>query len=151
MGKENPLKGIDLFEGLGDEQLEAIRAVAEPREYDIGQTVFEEGDAGTHLYCVVDGRAEISVALAGASEQAPVHVAVPGTVFGEFVLFDRGQRSATVRAVKRLSILALSADGLERLFAADPACGYRVMHNLCRVLIERVNKTTRELRSSLMW
>jgi hypothetical protein len=53
--------------------------------------------------------------------------------------------------VKPLEILAVSDTALREIFDEDPKAGYRVMDNLCRILVGRVQKTTNELRSSLMW
>jgi CRP-like cAMP-binding protein len=151
MAKANPLAGIRLFAGLDDGQLARIADAGEHVEYELGDTIFEEGDAGTRLCCLIDGRVEISVALGGATEQVPVHTATAGSVFGEFVLFETAPRSATVRATKPAKVLAIEAEALRAIFAADPKAGYRTLDNLCRILVDRMRKTTRELRSSLMW
>jgi len=151
MGKSHALDNVRLFAGLEPQQLEAITAAGEPRSYDIGETIFAEGDPGTHLYCVCAGRVEITLALGNQADQAPVHVATDGSVFGEFVLFETVARTATARAVKPVEILAIGAAELRAVFAADPEAGYRVMDNLCRILVGRIQKTTKELKSSLMW
>ncbi len=151
MAKGSQLAEIKLFKGLSNDQLARIEAAGELVEYDIGDTIFEEGNKGTHVYCLVSGRVEISLALGSTSEQAPVHTATPGSVFGEFVLFDKCNRSATARAIKSASILTIDADSMRGIFAEDPQAGYKTMDNLCMILIERMSKTTHELRSSLMW
>lgn len=151
MAKSHPLSGVKLFADLDDNQLEAINRVGEIDELDVGASVFTEGDAGTHLYCLLDGRVEITLALDGQAEQAPVHVAVPGSVFGEFVLFETEARTASARVVKPVQIFSIGAEELRRVFADDPATGYRVMDNLCRILVGRIRKTTKELKASLIW
>jgi CRP-like cAMP-binding protein len=151
MAKSHPLAQIKLFDRLGPEQLEALERVGEVKQYEVGDTIFAEGDPGTHLYCVLDGRVEITLALGDQTDQAPVHVVVPGSVFGEFVMFATEARSATARAVKPVSIFTVGAEELRQVFGEDPTCGYRVMDNLCRILVGRIRKTTKELKASLMW
>jgi CRP-like cAMP-binding protein len=151
MAKKHPLSEIKLFAALGEAQLEAVGQIGEFKQHGVGDVIFAEGDAGTHLYCVIDGRVEITLALDGQAEQAPVHVAVPGSVFGEFVLFHSEARTASARAVKPVEIFSVGADELRGLFAEDPACGYRVMDNLCQILVGRIRKTTKELKASLIW
>ena len=151
MATQDPLKEIKLFGGLTEEQRGAIERAGEIREYEAGDTIFSEGDEGTHIYGVLSGRVEISVALSNAAEQVPVHVATDGSVFGDFVLLERLPRSATVRAIKEVEVFAIAADDLEAVFQQEPGVGYTVMRNLCRILVERMRKTTTELRSSLMW
>ena len=79
------------------------------------------------------------------------HMAVPGSVFGEFVLFQTEARTASARVVKPVKIFVIGAKELRDVFAADPATGYRVMDNLCRILVGRIRKTTKELKASLIW
>ena len=147
----HPLSKIRLFAGLSDEQLDAIEGAGERRKYAAGDTLFTEGEEGTHVYCLVSGRVELSVAMSDQTEQVPVHVATVGSVFGEFVLFEQRPRSATARAVRGAHVLAVTAEDMHAAFVADPAAGYVVMHNLCNILVERMRKTTGELRASLMW
>lgn len=145
------LENVRLFEGLSPQQLTRIEAAGQMRDYSIGDTIFQEGDEGTHVYCLLEGRVEISLALGDTGDQAPVHTSTPGSVFGEFVLFQSVKRSATARATKQVEILAVDVDALRRFFDEDPQAGYKTMDNLCRILVERISKTTSELRSSLMW
>jgi CRP-like cAMP-binding protein len=145
------LAGIKLFAGMDDGQLAAVEAAGELLRFEAGDTVFAEGDEGADLYCVIEGRAEITVALGGATEQAPVHMAAPGSVFGELSLCHDGPRTAMVRVVKDAEILRVGREALQALFERDSHAGYLVMGNLCRILSERMCKTTRELRASLMW
>ena len=151
MAKSHPLKEIRLFAGLSDLQLDAVEEAGDLRKYEAGDTLFSEGEEGTHVYCLLAGRVELSVAMGDLTEQVPVHVATPGSVFGEFVLFERRPRSATARAVRGVHVLAVGAEALHAVFVEDPAAGYVVMHNLCNILVDRMRKTTGELRASLMW
>jgi len=151
MAKAHPLSKIRLFAGLSSEQLDAIERAGERRKYSAGETLFAEGEEGAHVYCLLSGRVELSVAMSDQTEQVPVHVATPGSVFGEFVLFEQRPRSATARAVRGVHVLAVAAEDMHASFVVDPQAGYVVMHNLCNILVERMRKTTSELRASLMW
>ena len=148
---QDPLKDIKLFDGLTEEQLATIQQAGEVREYEAGETIITEGEEGTLIYGILSGRVEISVALSNTAEQMPVHVAAAGSVFGDFELFERQPRSATVRSIKEVALFAISAEDLEGIFQEDPMVGFIVMRNLCRILVDRMRKTTTELRSSLMW
>jgi len=151
MAKKHPLSVVRLFDGLNDKQLAAIEAVGEYRDFTDGDTIFTEGDPGTHMYAVINGRVQLEVALSGTSEQVPVHVSATGSVFGEFVLFEKEPRSASARALKSVHAFAATAEELDRVFSTEPGVGYVVMKNLCRIQVERMRKTTSELRASLVW
>lgn len=151
MNKEHPLSQIRLFAGLAAEQWAAIEEVGEHRTYDEGETIFAEGDEGTHLYAVLKGRVQLSVGLRGQTEQVPVHLSAPGSVFGEFVLFERVPRSASAQAYRGTRVFVVTAEEMESIFAQDPSAGHVVMRNLCAILVGRMRKTTTELRASLTW
>jgi len=145
------LKQVPLFEGLSDEQLEAIAARGEQRSLAEGDLVFEEGSEGHEMFVLLDGRVQITIEMSRASEQAPVHTVVEGHVFGEFALLTGIERSATARALKDSTCFVLSREGFEALAAQDPHFGYQVLKRLTEVLVGRMVKTTRELRASLMF
>lgn len=151
MAKTSVIKDVRLFQSLEQNQLSVIESKGELRSYKIGDTVFNQGDSGTHLYCIINGRIEISMTMGETNEHAPVHVATSGSIFGEFVLFENKTRSAAARATKPTEIFAITADHLREIFQKDPTSGYLVMDNLCRILVGRMGKTTKALRSSLMW
>ncbi len=151
MSKEHRLSPIRLFAGLSDEQLAEIDAAGEFRTYGEGETIFSEGDEGTHLYAVTKGRVQLSVGLRGQTEQVPVHVSTPGSVFGEFVLFEKLPRFASAQAYRGTEVFVVTAAEMEAVFTKDPAAGHRVMRNLCSILVSRMRKTTTELRASLTW
>ena len=76
------LARIRLFAGLQDVHLGEIAKLAEVRKYDAGDTVFHEGDAGTHLFCVVSGRVELCLTiLEQRGDQVLVDAAVEGIRF----------------------------------------------------------------------
>jgi CRP-like cAMP-binding protein len=145
-----PLLENDLFVGFSKADLKKIEAAGELRRYKPGKTIFVEGDDGTHIFCIVSGRVEISIGL-GRMDEAPVHVGTPGSVFGEFILFDGNRRTATARAVKPVKLLAIKNTELQKVLEENPAMGYRLMRNLCTILVGRICKTTDDLRASLTW
>ncbi len=151
MARAHPLSKIRLFAGIPDEDLARIEAAGETRTYPDGETLFSEGDAGTHMYAVLEGRVQLSVALHDKTEQAPVHIATRGSVFGEFVLFETNPRSATAMALKPVRAFAVTAEDLQVIFEASPEVGLTMMRNLCTILVDRMRKTTTELRASLVW
>ncbi|MBT3219950.1 MAG: cyclic nucleotide-binding domain-containing protein [Proteobacteria bacterium] len=146
------LSEVELFHGLSSKQLSAIKGAGSTKQLAAGATIFTEGDDATHVFCVLHGRVEVTITLGDHHDQAPVHVCTPGDVFGEFALFHQvDQRTATVRALKEVSIFCIENSCLKLEMESDHELGYRVMHNLSAILVRKISKTTRELRASLMW
>jgi CRP-like cAMP-binding protein len=71
---------------------------------DPGSVVFAAGDHGDRFYVIADGRASVVV---GAE---PVRTLEPGDFFGEIALLRDVPRTATVRAVTALRLLALDRE-----------------------------------------
>ncbi|MBI3863641.1 MAG: FAD-dependent oxidoreductase [Planctomycetia bacterium] len=74
--------------------------------YEPGEAVFLQNDVGDAFYMILDGEVEISREDEG---QPPQRLAVmrAGEFFGEMALLGRQPRSATVRALTPLTVLAL--------------------------------------------
>ena len=151
MGKEHRLAVVKLFAELTNEQLDAIEAVGSFRDYGVGEIIFAEGDAGTHLYAILEGRVQLSVWLPDKSEQVPVHIATHGSEFGEFVLLEDKPRSASAATMKPTTVFVVTAGELDSVFSKNPVVGWKVMRNMCRIQVERMRKTTAELSASLGW
>jgi CRP/FNR family transcriptional regulator, dissimilatory nitrate respiration regulator len=79
-----------LFNGLSEEQLNDVAAIAVERRYDKGQTIFMEGDDGDGFYIVAEGQVKIFKVSIEGKEQI-LHIYGPGHPFGEVPVFS-GQR-----------------------------------------------------------
>ena len=98
------LRRIPIFAPLPPPQLERLaRALVEVR-VDPGSVVFAAGDHGDRFYVIAEGRAAVDVA------GEPVRTLEPGDFFGEIALLRDVPRTATVRALTGLRLLALDRD-----------------------------------------
>ena len=61
MASVDILQQIDIFEDLGDEQLEGIARLCEEKTYNIGEFIFHENTSSGELYVIVDGLVDIQV------------------------------------------------------------------------------------------
>lgn len=73
--------------------------------FEPGELVFREGDLGDFVYMIRRGRAEV-VRQTESGEQS-LAILGPGECFGEMAVLDKKPRSATVRCLDALDILAL--------------------------------------------
>jgi CRP-like cAMP-binding protein len=145
------LKKAPIFENLTDDQLKKIAARGEEKSVEEGDLLFKEGDTGNDAYVVLDGRIQITVAMDRPTEQAPVHTVTEGGILGEFALVSDHERSASARASKDTRLFVFSREAFIAIGEEDPKLGYRVLFDLSQILVGRLIKTTRELRSSLMF
>ena len=101
-------------------QLKTDKPVGMRREhFEPGETVFREGDRGDWLYVVVDGEVEVLKEVPGRG-QALLRRLGPGECFGEIALVSDRARSATVRSVTGVNLLAVDREAFQALFSSLP-------------------------------
>ena len=83
------------------------------------EVVFREGDRGDWLYVVLDGEVEISRSIPGGGD-TPITRLGRGECFGQIALVSDRPRSATVRSVTALDLLAVDRDAFQALFSNFP-------------------------------
>jgi serine phosphatase RsbU (regulator of sigma subunit) len=82
--------------------------------YPAGQVIFEEGQAGSEMYVVMDG--EVLISVEGASMVSLGR----GSIFGEMALVDDQPRSATATAVVDSVLLPVDLDQFLKLIQESP-------------------------------
>jgi len=105
---------VPAFEQLGAAELGAVAAVAVPRSFAAGESVFLEGDGSNTCYVVRGGRARAIREYAGG-RQITLATFGPGDIFGELAMFDDELRSASVEATENLTVLAILGSDMRRL------------------------------------
>src|SRR5205807_9603522 len=101
---------LDLFLPPDIVQLKTERAFGVRREYfEPGQVVFREGDRGDWLYVVTEGEVEVTKRVPGESDVTLRRLG-PGECFGEIALVSEQARSATVRSLTGVNVLAVDRD-----------------------------------------
>ena len=127
----NVLRQAALFEGLSQEELQAIAALCQSRSFRSGETITTQGEHGDELFVVSQGFVEVTLTDPGGGEPRIVVQLGPGQIVGEMSLVDRGPRSATVRALTDGAMLhALKRDAFLQLCQTNTHLGYLVMRNM---------------------
>jgi CRP/FNR family transcriptional regulator, cyclic AMP receptor protein len=86
------LAAIRLFSDLPDSELDALTAIARELEFDLGDTLAQQGDFGHCVFAIESGTA---VVKQGDETLGSVG---PGDVVGEIAVLASGRRSASVVA-----------------------------------------------------
>ena len=130
------LRSIPLFDGLLDEDLQALAATLERRSYQAGEMVFAMGDAGSAMYIVESG--DVNIHLPGeASRRISLKDIARGEYFGELALFDAKPRSASALATTDAVLLELHSSTLEHYLERRP----RAARAILRTMSERLRET----------
>jgi CRP-like cAMP-binding protein len=134
------LAKIDLFSGLPMIHLRRVLNIGTEEQYQKGDTVFSEGDAGDQFYLILDGAVRISRFVPGMGEEA-LTVLRPGSYFGEMSLLDEAPRSATVIVHERCRLFMVRRRDLEDLLFVDRDLAYELLWNFVRTLSRRLRAT----------
>ena len=103
-----------------------------------GDTVFDEGDLGDHLYVIQSG--EIELAREGDEDRRVVARLGPGDFFGELSAVAGQRRSTRAVAVKQTRVLELDRATLEAMCLAQPEIAMRMIRILVSRLVEAENR-----------
>ncbi|MES1242454.1 MAG: cyclic nucleotide-binding domain-containing protein [Acidobacteriota bacterium] len=107
-----------------------------------GDYVFREGELGTEMYIIHEGKVEI-LSGTGSSEQL-LSVLEKGDFFGEMSILEDLPRAASARAVTDVKLLQINGSTFDQLLRNNPEIAVRMMRKLAR----RLRETDELLRSS---
>jgi CRP-like cAMP-binding protein len=141
------LEGLEVFGGLGPDELEKVAELMSEVSVGAGEWIFLEGDAGDTLYIIQEGSVDITQRITDELERTLVTLPA-GAVFGEMVLVDPGVRSAGARAAEDCRMLALVRRDFFELAANDPDLGIKVFLNLAILLTGRLRRTNIAMRQA---
>ena len=123
------LKGVELFRGLDNAQLQRIIGIGQEETYQQGQVIVSQGEPGDKMYIISKGQVEVRVDTKGSAHTA-VYLG-EGQVFGEMALLERASRSATIVASRGGTVVqSFPGDKFEALWQSDTAIGYIMMRNM---------------------
>jgi len=104
--------------------------------YADGEVIIRQGEIGDCMHVIQEGQVEILRDIDGKHLRMATLGA--GEFFGEMALFERIERSATVRAVGSARILTIDKTTLLRRIQEDPGLAFRMLESLChRIRTER--------------
>lgn len=141
-GAEEFLRGLPLFAGLDQEQIEKVAARIHRREFAPGVTLFHQDMPGTMMYMIESGSVRV-VSIGRTGLELTLNVLGPGEIFGELSILDGQQRSATAITLAPTAIWLLSQADLLKFMNDYPL----VNQAMVQLLVDRVRATARRLEA----
>jgi CRP/FNR family cyclic AMP-dependent transcriptional regulator len=127
-------------QGISRRELITLAAFSKERHFASGAPLFNEGDEGSEMYVVLEGRVIISKHIPGAGEEA-LAILERGDFFGEMSLIDGEPRSADARAHGGpLTVLALDQETVREVLALDSHAALELLQLLCRLIANRLRE-----------
>jgi CRP/FNR family transcriptional regulator, cyclic AMP receptor protein len=147
------LKKVALFEGLTQAQLLKVASISTPMEFEGSASIFKEGDIGTTMYVIAEGKVRISKKVPGAGEEA-LAILEKGQYFGEMAIIEDTPRSADAIAHIPCTVWSIDRTKLDQLMFTDKDLGYSLLWTFVRTLSERLRETNEKLKAffaASMW
>ncbi|WP_028583486.1 cyclic nucleotide-binding domain-containing protein [Desulfogranum mediterraneum] len=122
------LRGLDIFEPLDEDSLRDLSALLELKEYGANKIILKQGEPGTSLYILVQGRA----AVVGTEGQTLSEMGV-GDVFGEMSLLSGEPVTTSIHSREPTKLASLSSKDFKHVLNKYPV----LQVFFYRLLVER--------------
>lgn len=124
------LKKVNIFSETTDDILVQIASVVKEKKYKPGQNIFKKGDEGDAMFIIGEGSVRVHD---GNHVLSRLNA---GQVFGEFALFDKEVRSASVTADENTTLLKLEQNDFFTVMADK----VEVTKGVLRKVIRRIRE-----------
>jgi CRP/FNR family cyclic AMP-dependent transcriptional regulator len=136
------LQQVEIFQGLSEEELEALAATSSSRAFPKNTVVIHENDPADSLFIIESGKVKVYCSDKNGKEFI-MNTQGEGDYFGELALLDDSTRSASVRTVEKSSFCIIFKDDFNRVLDEHP----KIARQLIRNLSQRVRKLTGDVKS----
>lgn len=139
-----------IFVGLEAEDIAALRGIMKLEQYDAGDLVFAEGEAGDRLFVLAEGAVSIWLRTADGDEIRVSEVPAGG-FFGEMAIFDRAPRSASCRCTAPSRLLSLSSADFASFSRDRPRAASLIMQRMLGIQAARLLDTGSLAAQMVQW
>lgn len=129
----NRLAGIDLFEGVSEEDLLTIESECHFQRHKAGEEIFNRATDNRDVFFVIAGRVRIVNFSVSGREVAYAEIAA-GTYFGELSAIDGEPRSASIVAFEDCLLASLERNAFLNVLRRHPATGLKVLQRMAGII-----------------
>jgi CRP/FNR family cyclic AMP-dependent transcriptional regulator len=120
------LRKVAIFADLSEAELQFLAERAVPRDFEIGEIVFSEGEPCAGLFVVETGALRIFKSSPSGREQV-LSIEGPGASVAELPVFDGGNYPASTSAAKPTRVLFVSKQDFYSLCLVHPKVALKVL------------------------
>src|SRR3979490_1185253 len=121
------LKMNPMFADLGADELQRISGLCHTQNLNLGEMLFQKGDAGDALFGVRRGQIRIATGAAAGS-RLPLNFLGPGDLFGEVAVLDGQSRTADATAGEPTELFVLRREDFLSHLERGPKGGVKIIH-----------------------
>jgi CRP/FNR family transcriptional regulator, cyclic AMP receptor protein len=131
------LKSVNIFSSVPEAQLVDLATIVESVEFEAGEIIMNQGDLGSSMYIVVDGKVRF---FDGDNE---LGVSGNRAVFGELSALDPEPRAASVQALEDCTLLRVDGESLYEMMSGNKEVTRGIIHVLCEYTRDNLARATR--------
>ena len=105
-----------------------IKVLLLKKTFEVGQTIFKEGEQGSEAYLVRSGY--VAIWKADGARRIELATRGPGEIMGEMALIDDKPRSATVTAKTKVEAEVITRNDLKAMLSEAPEPVVLILHQL---------------------
>jgi CRP-like cAMP-binding protein len=129
---------LTLFTGLEGEAILRLIELADLEVFSAGSVIVTEASHGDAIFILYEGQLAVETSGSDGTTVRLATIADRGSFFGEVALVDPGPRSASVLAESEATLLVLTIESLEQFYEEFPEARVVILHNIARVLAQRL-------------
>jgi CRP/FNR family cyclic AMP-dependent transcriptional regulator len=147
------LRSIPLFAKIEPAKLKLLAFTSERLTFQVGQSLFHQGDMGDAAYLIVSGEADVIIEDGDGNQITVAHLGKNAFV-GEIAILCDVPRTATISATTKLETLKISKDLFFRLVNEFPTMAVEIMRELARrqeqtnIQLTQANQRLKELEAA---
>lgn len=139
---------LEVFEFLKEEDYETVEEYMFTYEYEQGAYVFKEGTHGGYMFFIVEGKAEVLKQI--DTKRTTIAILEKGRSLGEMSMLDGGTRSATVKALTKLTLMVLKREDFHKLMEEHPKTANSIVVGIASLLSRSLRNTTSEYTEQVL-
>ncbi len=127
------IKGIDLFRGMDDSELNSLTASMDEIAYKSGEMLFEENQPRKDIFIISQGQVEL-FKLTSIGQEKRLAIFTPGDFLGEGAWNKTSLHSTSARAVNPTTVFILK----KSYFIENGPLSVKIFSNIIRVISRRM-------------
>ena len=141
----NLLKEFAFFKDFSSDQLKKLSSVATKESHMAGEHMYQKGDAARSLFLVKEGKVVMFMESYVGTGKPPMPVTVDiitkGESMGWSAVVEPYVYSLGAHCIDNTDFISFDAIKLRKLMEKDAALGFRIMHEVAKVISTRLNHT----------
>lgn len=133
------IRGVELFTGLSDDDLEKITQHCYRRTYLVGEHCTIQGMTSDEMQILHDGKVviEMRVEVAPSAQTLRIATLTSGNILDFSAFLEPNAPTTSAICIEKAETICIKAKNLENIFRERPSIEHKIMKNLVKIMGSR--------------